>query len=117
MPVRSFIPRESLLKWSFPTTKGGLAGVTFAMMGLLLWVLGVVLSKATVPQQFSIIVANVANVVDMVGRGFLILGITITAIAVIAAAMVCAQAPVRIPVRESVGVQGRRAASQAISLT
>lgn len=87
MPVRSFIPRESLLKWSFPTTKGGLAGVTFAMMGLLLWVLGVVLSKATVPQQFSIIVANVANVVDMVGRGFLILGITITAIAVITAVL------------------------------
>ena len=87
MSVRSFIPRESLLKWSWPTTKGGLAGVTLALMGLLLWVLAVFLGEATVPEQIASYIAAAASVMVMAGVGLVSVGVGLAVIALIAAVL------------------------------
>lgn len=87
MSVRSFIPRESLLKWSFPTTKGGLAGVALAMMGLILWVLAVFLDEATVPEQIASYIAGSANVMGMAAVGLVAVGVALAVIALIASVL------------------------------
>lgn len=87
MSVRSFVPRESLLKWSWPTTKGGLAGVTLALMGLLLWVLAVFLGEATVPEQIASYIAAAASVMVMAGVGLVSVGVGLAVIALIAAVL------------------------------
>lgn len=87
MSVRSFVPRESLLKWSVPTTKGGLAGVALSLIGLLLWVLAVFLGEATVPEQIASYISGATNVMGMAGVGLVAVGVGLAVIALIAAVL------------------------------
>lgn len=84
MSLRCFRPREPLLKWSLPTTKGGAVGGLVALIGVCLLVVAGVLDRVVVPERVSSYVAEVAKALGVAGMGMVAGGGGLVVVALIA---------------------------------